>query len=121
MKNILKHIVSFSMILILLVSTLQFSLYKMECILSGNTILSLTEFDDCNKKPVNDCSFSEKCCCFHEMSLDFDFESNPKIKTFKIISNPIATILPNNYNKVFKKNTSYFHTPTYLLQEELNY
>ena len=100
MKNILKHIVSFSMILILLVSTLQFSLYKMECLLSGNTTLSLSEFDDCNKKPVNDCTISEKCCCFHEMSFDFDFESNLKIKSFKIIKPPVISSIVNNNNLI---------------------
>ncbi|MDG1477546.1 MAG: hypothetical protein P8Q14_10400, partial [Vicingaceae bacterium] len=104
MKNILKHTVSFSMILILLVSTLQFSLYKMECLLSGNTTLSLTEFDDCNKKPVNDCSFSEQCCCFHEMSFDFDFETNLKAKTFKIFNNPVLVETINPLKKVVNKN-----------------
>ena len=111
MKNTLKHTVSFSMILILLVSTLQFSLYKMECILSGNTTLSLTEFDDCNKKPVNDCSFSEKCCCFHEMNFDFNFETYLKTKTFNVFSSPIIAETTNSINNVFDRNVPvYFYT-----------
>jgi len=111
MKKILKHTVSFSMILILLVSTLQFSLYKMECLLSGNTTLSLTEFDDCNKKPVNNCSFSEQCCCFHEMSFDFDFETNLKVKSLEVFNNTIATELPNVKTKVFdNSNPTFFYT-----------
>ncbi len=61
MKNLFKNTLSFSMILILLVSTLQFSIYKMECLMSGNTQISLTDFDDCNKSTSNN-SISKKCC-----------------------------------------------------------
>lgn len=111
MKNILKHIVSFSMILILLVSTLQFSLYKMECILSGNIVVSLKEFEDCNKKPANDCSISEKCCCFHEMNFDFDFESNLSLKSFKIFNQALITGKISTVSKEFiKTTTEFFYT-----------
>ena len=61
----------------------------MECILSGNTTLSLTEFDDCNKDPASDCSFSEKCCCFHQINFDFEFDTNFNIKSFQILNTPI--------------------------------
>lgn len=82
--------------------------------MSGNTTLSLTEFDDCNKKPSNDCSFSEKCCCFHEMSFDFDFETNLKVKPFKVFSNPIIVETTTTLNTVFDRNSipfSYTNLP----------
>ncbi|MGB0882486.1 MAG: hypothetical protein ACPGSO_05995 [Vicingaceae bacterium] len=83
----------------------------MECLLSGNTTLSLSEFDDCNKKPVNDCTISEKCCCFHEMSFDFDFDSNLKIKSFKIINAPVISSVVNNNNLItYEQNSSYHYT-----------
>ncbi len=96
------------MILILLVSTLQLSLYKMECLLSGNTTISLSEFDDCNKKPSNDCSISEKCCCFHEMSFDFDFETNLKVKSLNVFSAPIIIETINSIRQIAKKNAPTF-------------
>lgn len=83
MKNIIKHTISFSMILILLVSTLQISLYKMECIMTGNTLVSLSEFDDCNQPQENSCSVSEKCCNFNNITFDFDYNTNVNLKTFK--------------------------------------
>jgi hypothetical protein len=55
----------------------------MECLMSGNISLSLTEFDDCNKKSINDCSFSEKCCNFIDITFDFDYNTNVNLKTFK--------------------------------------
>lgn len=70
------------MILILLVSTLNISVYKMECLMSGNTTVSLSDFEDCNNKKNDTCSFSETCCCFHQMNLDFDYQSNISLNSF---------------------------------------
>lgn len=101
------------MILILLVSTLQFSLYKMECLLSGNTTLSLSEFEDCNKKPINHSSFSEKCCNFINITFDFDYNTNISFKEFKCLKSPIVlkqtSIIPseliaNNSPRYFYNN-----------------
>ena len=108
MNNIFKYFTSFSLILILLVSTLQFSLYKMECLVSGKTKISLAEFDACNTNPKNDCSFSEKCCCFHEMNFDFNFETNLKNQSFKVLKNPIVVEPLITVAKTTKKNTPPF-------------
>lgn len=70
------------MILILLVSTLNVSIYKMECLMSGNTKVSLSDFKDCNNENPENCSFTEICCCFHQMNLDFDYHSNISLKSF---------------------------------------
>ena len=43
--------------------------------MSGATKISLTDFDDCNQKPKDDCSITEQCCCFHQMDLNFDFDT----------------------------------------------
>ena len=83
MKTILRHIISFSLILILLVSALQVSLYKMECIMSGNVTLSLSEFDCCNKTTPDVTTISKKCCNFNYITFDFDYDTNVKLKTFK--------------------------------------
>lgn len=83
MKTILRHIISFSMILILLVSALQVSLYKMECIMSGNVTLSLSEFDSCHKTSPDETTISKKCCNFNDITFDFDYDTNVNLKTFK--------------------------------------
>ena len=84
MKTPFKYCFSFFMILILLVSTLQISLYKMECLMSGNTQISLSSFEDCKKTTQNENSVSTKCCDFHDITLDFDYDTNSvkEIKTF---------------------------------------
>ena len=91
MKNLLKNITAFSMILILLVSTLQFNVYKMECIMSGNIQISFSEFNDCNKNPLKkeQSSISKQCCNFHELNFDFDYNSNISAKSFGIFNSPI--------------------------------
>jgi len=76
MRKLLSHITSYLLILLLLVSTLQLSIYKMECLISGTTKVSLSDFEDCNTKSQNDCSIKETCCCFHQMDLNFDFDTN---------------------------------------------
>lgn len=77
MKTVLKHITSLGLILLLLVSTLQLSIYRMDCLMSGKTKISLSEFDDCNKgKSAEDCSITQQCCCFHQMDLNFDFDTS---------------------------------------------
>ena len=80
MKKTLKNITSFSMILILLVSSLQVGLYKMECIMSGNVSLSLSEFDSCDKSNQ---ILSDKCCNFDHVTFDLDFDASVNFKTFK--------------------------------------
>lgn len=81
MKNLLKNTTSLFMILILLVSTLNISIYKMECLMSGNTTVSLSDFEDCSNTSTDNCSLSETCCCFHQMNLDFDYHSNISLKS----------------------------------------
>ena len=77
--------------------------------MTGNTLISLSDFEDCNKTPVNDSSISEQCCSFHEVILDFDFNTNLNVKYFKIfnpsiIIKQVSTVLtvsvftPDNFN-----------------------
>ncbi len=82
MKRILQNITSFLMVLILLVSSLQLSIYKMECLISGATKISLSDFEDCENEPSENCSISETCCCFHQMDLNFDFSTSFSASSF---------------------------------------
>jgi len=49
--------------------------------MSGNVTLSLSEFDSCDKNTPDENKFSERCCNFNDITLDF--ETNVSLKTFK--------------------------------------
>jgi len=70
------------MVLTLIVSTLQFSIYKMECLITGNTQISLSDFDDCNQSKKEDNSISQKCCDFNDITFNFDYNTNIQLKDF---------------------------------------
>lgn len=62
--------------------------------MTGNSQISLSDFEDCESKPQDNCSISEKCCCFQQINLDFDYQTQlssknfiqiPTIKIFKAI------------------------------------
>lgn len=90
MKNTIKHTISFLLVLILLASTLQLSIFKMECLISGKSEISLSDFEDCENDSKDNCSFSETCCCFHQMDLNFDYQTQLSSKSF--IQIPTITI-----------------------------
>jgi hypothetical protein len=92
MKNLFKYTLSFSMVLILLVSSLQFSVYKMDCLMSGNTQFSLSDFDDCNQKTTTK-SVSQKCCEFGSLTFDFDYETDNNSPNLKITTSNLAITL----------------------------
>lgn len=98
MKNTIQNIISFLLILILLVSSLQFSIYKMECLITGTSAISLSDFEDCNKKSNTGCSISESCCCFHQVDLNFDYQTNLTLKNS--IKTPFIGI--NNFSETLK-------------------
>ena len=79
--------------------------------MSGNIFLSLTEFDDCNKTPKDDCTISSKCCDFHELNFDFDFDSNTVLKSAKTFNTPNTIEQPCiiTSKTVLKSNNANFY------------
>ena len=69
----------------------------MECIMSGNVTLSLSEFDSCDKTSSDKTTISKKCCNFNDIT--FDFDTNVNLKTFKAT---IPTSLIAQQNLAFK-------------------
>jgi len=59
--------------------------------MTGNTNVSFSEFEDCSIKTTNDCSISTKCCSFHEMSFDLDYETISSFISFKIFQPSLIT------------------------------
>ncbi len=109
MKNLFRNITAILLVLVLLASTLQLSIYKMECLMSGNVQISLSDFEDCNpkQKPGNDCSITEICCCFHQMDLNFDFDSDLSVKTF--IQIPSCTTITLTVLPQLNTTSQYFN------------
>ncbi len=125
MKTLVKYIFSFSMILVLLVSTMQISLYKMECLMSGDIQISLSKFDDCEKIVKNNtaaikkccdadktcCDLNKKCCDSNNIILDFDYESS-NINEFKTLLPLLFALNLNSSisNKLAKVTDYHFYT-----------
>ncbi len=57
--------------------------------MSGKTKISLSDFEDCNKTTDGDCSVSEQCCCFHEMTFDLDYDTKISVSQFKVVNTSI--------------------------------
>ena len=70
----------------------------MECLITGASVISLSDFEDCNKKTDTDCSISESCCCFHQVDLNFDYQTNITLKN--IIKTPF--IEASNFSEILK-------------------
>ena len=100
------------MALILLVSTLQFSIYKMDCLMSGNTQVSLVDFEDCNENKNNGCSLSQKCCDFKDITFNFDYDSNIHFESIKLINSVflLNEIFIDLSKPVFAKTDFVFYT-----------
>ena len=81
----------------------------MECLMTGASQISLTDFEDCNKTPSDDCSISEKCCCFHKMNLNFDFSTDIQNQNISIIPvTVIPTVLFSNMPKPLNFNANFY-------------
>ncbi len=111
MKKLFTHIVSYLMVLVILVATLQLSVTKMTCLMSGKIVYSLEKMDDC--APVKKgCTVEERCCDFHIITFDyhtisilssFDFEIIKTVVTWIYIA-PIVLDEP-----VIQTSFHYFH------------
>jgi hypothetical protein len=55
----------------------------MDCLMSGNTQISLADFDACNKLTTSN-SVSQKCCEFGSVTFDFDYETETNSNALKI-------------------------------------
>jgi hypothetical protein len=83
MKAIFKHITAYFLILLVLGSTANISLNKMECLLTGKIVYSFDELEDCSPKKEGN-SFTQRCCDFYNATLDFDYNSIVKQISFGV-------------------------------------
>lgn len=111
MRNLIRHIFSYLMVLVILTATLQVSVTKMTCLMSGKIAYSLEKAEDCApiKKGNN---VGRKCCDFHKVTLNYQTIStidSYHIDYTKLIANCIF-IVPRILEQV-KVNPSlnFFH------------
>jgi len=110
MKILFRHIFSFTMIVVLLTSTTGISINKMECLKTGIVKFSTTEFNDCSNNS-SDNSFNTKCCDYHKIVLDLDYDTIIKanfINVFSISLNLLQASLFNNPKKISNKQFNFF-------------
>ena len=91
MKIILKHITSYLMIAVVLVATLQLSVTKMTCLMTGKIVYSIEDIEDC--KPVKKgCNVDDVCCDFHKVTFDHSIETIPSIAVFSFINFDLVAV-----------------------------
>lgn len=73
------------MVLLILTASVNVSVNKMTCLLSGKVKYSLEKMEDCS--PVKgDNTISNKCCDFNKIILDYDYDTLVKVTSFESIS-----------------------------------
>ncbi|MBL4594375.1 MAG: hypothetical protein JKX68_11260 [Flavobacteriales bacterium] len=84
----------------------------MECLTSGNTTISLSEFKDCNKTKKEENPISQKCCDFNNITLDFDYNSKINSEKIKIFNTPLLVLDISNIllKRVFTSSNFNFYT-----------
>lgn len=81
MLKALKHIIAYFLVLLILTASVNVSVNKMTCLLSGKVKYSLEKMEDCS--PVKgDNTISNKCCDFDKIALDYDYDTVVKVTSF---------------------------------------
>lgn len=83
MKILFKHIASYFLILLVIASSANISINKMRCLLSGKIVYSLEEIEDCSPAKGEN-TIHQKCCDFHNATLDFEYQTLVKKASFDI-------------------------------------
>lgn len=83
MKTIFKHISTYFLVLLVLGSSTNISLNKMECLLTGKVVYSFEEIEDCSPKKEGN-SITQRCCDFYNATLDFDYQTVVKQISFGV-------------------------------------
>ena len=71
--------------LLILIASINVSITKMTCLLSGKVKYSLEKMENC--MPTEGCeSIQEKCCDFNKITLDYDYNSIINVSSFDLSS-----------------------------------
>jgi len=100
------------MVVVILTATLQVSITKMTCLMSGKVVFSVTDIEDC--APVKKgCGVADKCCDFHKIT--FDYNTNSTLNSIDFDFVKVVDIFITNLPKyateevVLKSKFNYFH------------
>jgi len=96
---------------VVLVATLQLSVTKMTCLLTGKIVYSVEDIDDC--KPVKKgCNVDDVCCDFHKITLDHNIQTYTSIDDFSFFNIDIVVFdVPQFITEVIIEEASlyFFH------------
>ena len=88
-KVMFKHISSYILVIVVLVATLQLSVTKMTCLMTGKIVYSVEDINDC--KPVKKgCNVDDVCCDFHKITLDHSIQTFTSIEDFSFLNIDLA-------------------------------
>lgn len=110
-RTLFKHISSYMLVVVVLVATLQLSVTKMTCLMTGKIIYSVEDIDDC--KPVKKgCNVDDVCCDFHKITLDHSIQTFTSIEDFSFLNIDLAVFdIPQIVTEVVIEEASlyFFH------------
>lgn len=112
MSKLLKHIASYLMVAVILTATLQVSVTKMTCLMSGKVVFSVTDIEDCAPTKKG-CGIADKCCDFHKITFDYNTNSTLNSVDFNFVK--AADVLVTNLPKysieevTLQPHFNYFH------------
>lgn len=111
MLNVLKHITAYFLVLLMLVASVNVSVTKMTCLLSGKVKYSLEKMEDCAPVKGNN-TISKKCCDFDKITLDYDYETVVKVTSFDTLTFLVVftKVLVTEFDGVSSSNLVNFYS-----------
>ncbi|MGE0562478.1 MAG: hypothetical protein AB7O47_11710 [Flavobacteriales bacterium] len=85
MLKVLKYITAYFLVLLILIASVNISVTKMTCLLSGKVKYSLEKIEDCSSAKGEN-TISNKCCDFDKITLDYDYDTLVKVTSFESLS-----------------------------------
>lgn len=111
MLNVLKHITAYFLVLLMLVASVNVSVTKMTCLLSGKVKYSLEKMEDCAPVKGNN-TISKKCCDFDKITLDYDYDTVVKVTSFDALTFLVVftKVLVTEFDGVSSSNLVNFYS-----------
>lgn len=86
------------MVVVILITTLQVSLTKMTCLMSGKVVYSVSDMNDCNPEEKG-CNVADKCCDFHKIT--FNYNTHSTLNVFDVTGLKLTAIVVSFLPKQF--------------------
>lgn len=103
MKIFFKHITAYFLILLVLVSSINVSITKITCLMSGRVEYSLAQMQECNPSEEDCGAVRNNCCDFYNATLNFEYQTVVKQISFGVdlITIPFTESFVSNIENLF--------------------